>query len=71
MTPMIHKSFIALSAALLLSVAAWAQRYCNPLPMPVGEDGVAAGEVYDPSGRKISKLQRGVNIVNGKKVMVK
>ena len=34
-------------------------------------DGVAAGEVYDPSGRKISKLQRGVNIVNGKKVMVK
>ena len=45
MTPMIHKSFIALSAALLLSVAAWAQRYCNPLPMPVGEDGVAAGDV--------------------------
>lgn len=34
-------------------------------------DGVAAGEVYDLSGRKISKLQRGVNIVNGKKVMVK
>ena len=34
-------------------------------------DGVAADEVYDLSGRKISKLQRGVNIVNGKKVMVK
>ncbi len=34
-------------------------------------DGVAAGEVYDLSGRKVSKLQRGVNIVNGKKVIVK
>ena len=34
-------------------------------------DGVAAGEVYDLSGRKLSKLQRGVNIVNGKKVIVK
>ncbi|MBR1791058.1 MAG: Ig domain-containing protein [Bacteroidaceae bacterium] len=34
-------------------------------------EGVAAGEVYDLSGRKLSKLQRGVNIVNGKKVMVK
>ena len=34
-------------------------------------EGVAAGEVYDLSGRKISKLQRGVNIVNGKKVIVK
>ena len=34
-------------------------------------EGVAAGEVYDLSGRKLSKLQRGVNIVNGKKVIVK
>lgn len=34
-------------------------------------DGMAAGEVYDLSGRKVSKLQRGVNIVNGKKVIVK
>ena len=34
-------------------------------------EGVAAGEVYDLSGRKVSKLQRGVNIVNGKKVIVK
>ena len=34
-------------------------------------EGVAAGEVYDLSGRKVSKLQHGVNIVNGKKVMVK
>ena len=34
-------------------------------------EGVAAGEVYDLSGRKLSKLQRGVNIVTGKKVIVK
>ena len=34
-------------------------------------EGVAAGEVYDLSGRKVSKLQHGVNIVNGKKVIVK
>ena len=33
--------------------------------------GVAAGEIYDLSGRKLNKLQKGVNIVNGKKVMVK
>ena len=32
-------------AALFLSVWAGAQRYCNPLPMPVGEDGVASGDV--------------------------
>ncbi|MBR1683012.1 MAG: Ig-like domain-containing protein [Bacteroidaceae bacterium] len=34
-------------------------------------DGVAAGEVYDLAGRKLQKLQKGVNIVNGKKVIVK
>lgn len=34
-------------------------------------NGVAAGEIYDLSGRKLNKLQKGVNIVNGKKVMVK
>ena len=34
-------------------------------------DGVAAGEVYDLAGRKLQKLQKGVNIVNGKKVLVK
>ena len=31
----------------------------------------AAGNVYDLSGRKVSKAQRGVYIVNGKKVLVK
>ena len=33
--------------------------------------GVAAGEIYDLSGRKLNKLQKGVNIVNGKTVLVK
>lgn len=31
----------------------------------------AAGEIYNLAGQRISKLQRGVNIVNGKKVIVK
>ena len=31
----------------------------------------AAGNVYDLSGRRVSKAQRGVYIVNGKKVLVK
>lgn len=35
-------------------------------------DGVAAGEVYDLSGRKVAKMQKGgAYIVNGKKVIVK
>ena len=34
-------------------------------------DNVAAGEVYDLGGRKVGQLQRGVNIVNGKKVILK
>ena len=38
--------FLLLSlAALFLCATAGAQRYCNPLPMPVGEDGVASGDV--------------------------
>ena len=31
----------------------------------------AAGNVYDLNGRKVSKAQKGVYIVNGKKVFVK
>lgn len=34
-------------------------------------DSAASGEVYDIAGRKLGKLQKGVNIVNGKKVLVK
>lgn len=35
-------------------------------------DGVAAGEIYDIAGRKVTKMQKGnVYIVNGKKVIVK
>lgn len=34
-------------------------------------DGAESGEVYDIAGRKLGKLQKGVNIVNGKKVLVK
>ena len=34
-------------------------------------DGAESGEVYDIAGRKLGKLQKGVNIVNGKKVVVK
>lgn len=41
------KIFIAALAALLCSVSLPAQsrRFCNPLPMPVGEGGNAAGDV--------------------------
>ena len=34
-------------------------------------DGVAAGKIYNVAGQRINKLQRGVNIVNGKKVVIK
>lgn len=34
-------------------------------------DGAESGKVYDIAGRKLGKLQKGVNIVNGKKVVVK
>lgn len=35
-------------------------------------DGVAAGNIYDLNGRKVSKMQKGgVYVVNGKKVLVK
>ena len=34
-------------------------------------ENLQAGEIYDISGRKLGKLQKGVNIVNGKKVLVK
>ena len=33
--------------------------------------GLQAGEIYDIAGRKMSKLQKGMNIVNGQKVLVK
>lgn len=35
-------------------------------------DGVAAGNIYDLNGRKVSKMQKGgVYVVNGKKILVK
>ena len=35
-------------------------------------DGVASGEIYDLSGRKVSKMQKGgVYVINGKKVLIK
>ena len=34
-------------------------------------EGISNGEIYNLAGQRISKLQKGVNIVNGKKVMVK
>lgn len=35
-------------------------------------DGVAAGNIYDMAGRKVSKMQKGgVYVVNGKKVVIK
>lgn len=40
-----NKFLLLTLAALFLCATAGAQRYCNPLPMPVGEDGVASGDV--------------------------
>ena len=34
-------------------------------------EGMSNGEIYNLAGQRIGKLQKGVNIVNGKKVMVK
>ena len=34
-------------------------------------EGVANGAIYDLSGRKVSKLQKGTYVVNGKTVIVK
>jgi hypothetical protein len=36
----------------------------TPAPSPVGE-----GSIYNLAGQRISKMQRGMNIVNGKKVL--
>ncbi len=33
--------------------------------------GAASAEIYNLAGQRVNKLQRGVNIVNGKKVLVK
>jgi len=38
----------------------------SPNPSPVSE-----GSIYNLAGQRLSKLQKGVNIVNGKKVLVK
>ena len=32
-------------------------------------DNVNAGVIYNLSGQRVSKLQKGINIVNGKKVL--
>ena len=36
-----------------------------------GQQPIANGPIYNLAGQKMSKLQKGVNIVNGKKVLVK
>ncbi len=41
----------------------------SPTPSPVREG--SAGAVYDISGRRLTKPQRGVNIVDGRKVVVR
>ena len=39
------KTLLAATAALLMGFGAIAQTYCNPLPMPIGPGGNAAGDV--------------------------
>ena len=39
------KTLLISMAAMLLCFSAGAQRYCNPLPMPIGQGGVASGDV--------------------------
>ena len=39
------KTLLAATAALLMGFGANAQTYCNPLPMPIGPGGNAAGDV--------------------------
>ena len=39
------KTVLAATAALLMGFGAIAQTYCNPLPMPIGPGGNAAGDV--------------------------
>ena len=42
-----HRTLICSAAALLICAAlsAQSQRYCNPLPMPIGHGGNASGDV--------------------------
>jgi hypothetical protein len=42
---MIRKCFLAAVAALAAGCFVYGQRYCNPLPMPIGSGGNASGDV--------------------------
>ena len=42
---MIRKCFLAAVAALAAGCFVYGQRYCNPLPMPIGPGGNASGDV--------------------------
>ena len=44
----------------------------TPDPSPVGEgSNVGEDAIYNLAGQRLSKMQRGINIVNGKKVLIK
>ena len=45
LSPAAQKALVAPLLALAVCVAANAQRYCNPLPMPIGPGGNASGDV--------------------------
>ena len=40
-----HNALITTLLALAVCLSANGQRYCNPLPMPVGQGGNASGDV--------------------------
>jgi hypothetical protein len=59
-----------------LPEAAAAQTYALTAPVPTGIEAIDAltagkAEIYDLNGRKLNSLRKGINIVNGVKVLVK
>ena len=64
------------TASLPSSVKGFSIIFSDDEPTAIAEIGDGSGKaqgtvIYDATGRRLSKTQRGVNIVGGKKVMVK
>ena len=43
----------------------------TPTAIDAIETGSEAGAIYNVAGQRVSKLQKGINIVGGKKIVVK
>jgi hypothetical protein len=65
----VGKAYLTYSGALAPEFLFFEEDSADAIVSLLGETGEGAGAIYNLAGQRIQKMQRGINIVNGKKII--